>query len=410
MRIKLCALIALLLSAAALLSLAACGGNNMPSSTPAPTEAEVTSGAEAEQEAPFLVFDLDGSFASNTSEKLFETHDTVYYLTGGDGSAEYRVYFTDKDYRDWMLLCGRPDCTHRNYDCGAYLGGDAGSPVIWPYGNSLYYFIYNEDDTPELWRMKLDGTAHEKLFTCGYSDLGDHFPITGWSWYFHNKYAIVYFCGSSSFDIDDPARVMVDLVIDLSSDKLEQRPFDLGQISTIGAPLAGEGDILYCSQSFNNNMLVKANLADMTVEEITELPFPLYGGGSLRGDILYFLDTYYMHKLGAVDLKTGELLFCRDLPTAQYGRIFGDRFILSGNTDEGEHLGTTIYDFDLNIIQHIPYEDIGKNISVTAVTDSYVFGFDRDVRSESSQAHPPMWYLDLSETGTPALAWRRWEP
>ena len=363
----------------------------------------------AAREDEFLVFDIDGSYATNTSEMIFESRDTIYYMLGGDGRTEYRMFFSDKEYKDWLPLCGRPDCLHKNYECNAYLGDDLGGSIVWPYGDHFYFFIPNEDGVPELWRMKLDGTAHEKLYTCSSKSLGKSFALKGWSWYFHNKYAIVYFVGSGSWEVDDPTRRMVDYVIDLSAEEYEQKPFDFGPKSSIGAPVAGDGDILYCSQSFNNNMLVKANLADMTVEEITELPFPLYGGGTLCGDTLYFLDSYYMHKLGAVNVKTGELLFCRDLPTMQSGRLAGNTFILSGDTEDGEHLGTTIYDFDFNVIQHIPYEEIGKNIHVTAVTGSYAFGFDEDVRSEFPQAHTPIWYLDLSDIGTDRLAWRTWE-
>ena len=108
-----------------------------PGQTSAPTAAPT-----AAREDEFLVFDIDGSYATNTSEMIFESRDTVYYMLGGDGRTEYRMYFTDKEYRDWMPLCGRPDCLHKNYECNAYLGDDLGGSIIWPYGDHFYFFIH----------------------------------------------------------------------------------------------------------------------------------------------------------------------------------------------------------------------------------------------------------------------------
>ena len=139
-------------------------------------------------------------------------------MVGGDGRTEHRMYFTDKKYSDWMQLCGRPECSHRTYDCNAYIGEDPGGSEIWLYGDHFYFFLSNEDEEPELWRMKLDGTEHEKLMACSTEELNT------FNWFFHNKYVFLTFVSN----VPETAEIKRELFcIDLSSSELKPIKYDI---------------------------------------------------------------------------------------------------------------------------------------------------------------------------------------
>ena len=73
-----------------------------------------------------------GSLAAlGTSNSILETDNSVYYLY------ENMIYFSDKDYKDWLPLCVKPNCSHSDKDCDAYI--DGAESGIWIYDQYIYY-------------------------------------------------------------------------------------------------------------------------------------------------------------------------------------------------------------------------------------------------------------------------------
>lgn len=80
-----------------------------------------------------------------------------YYSDG-----EY-IYYTDNDNTQYIKLCGKPDCSHNDVGCNAYIE----SYVIGCYEDHIYWVNLFEDGRPgyALYRMNLDGTDHEIVYT-----------------------------------------------------------------------------------------------------------------------------------------------------------------------------------------------------------------------------------------------------
>lgn len=154
--------------------------DNGPSSTACATEAPAAD--ERLYTADDYCMDYR-SFVGNEgyASPIVETDDSIYILSKGF------VYFTDKEYREFMPLCTKPNCSHASEDCEAYLGA-----LSIQYRGGYIYFVadcaWDMDDedfhlhTPSLCRMRLDGTQHEKLFKIPVprSEDPDFAPVNDW--------------------------------------------------------------------------------------------------------------------------------------------------------------------------------------------------------------------------------------
>ena len=170
--------IVFMLALSVLLTAAACrpAGDSVKE-TPAPTEAVQTActaePTAAETETPnkndISVMDFDSAYCNSGIQQIIAANNSIYFTCEKYDEKLHTtyaiVYFSDKEYKEWMPLCSRPDCMHNNKDCNAVLE-DCASLKMWLYGDHIYYML-NEGESaamvPELWRMKLDGTDHERL-------------------------------------------------------------------------------------------------------------------------------------------------------------------------------------------------------------------------------------------------------
>ena len=355
----------------------------------------------------FYVNDLGSVYASAGMEQIFETGETVYYLCTEPGG-ECRLFFSDKDRKEWLPLCAKPDCLHSDEDCNSILEGNA-SNKAWLYGARIYYMIYSPQGRGiELWRMRLDGSAHEKLRTFLEERDGGGAAFS-FDWYFHNKYAVVRYLqlGTESTGVKMEA-----YVLDLSTDELELKKIELPEGVTLGDPVAGEGNELYCICEDDAARIVKADLESLSVIELCELSFvPDLFSCELKDGHLYFAEGWDQGKIYRIDTVSGaeEVVASAEPQTRRWYHPYGE-YVFGSNTGSVPSLkGTEISDLSGNLIQELTYSDSDPEIVICKILGDHVFGYEIGESAQVSEK-PPTWYLDIGEIGSGDLAWRRWAP
>ena len=379
--------------------------------TPAPTANE----ADIINKHEFYEMNFDSAYCNSGIQQIFETETTVYFTCEKYDEAKHTnyaiVYFSDKEHKDWMPLCSRPDCMHNNKDCSAVLEGCA-SLKMWPYGDHIYYMLNaseNEARVPVLWRMKLDGSDHEKLFEMEFPEGIAPYAVT-WYWFFQHNYVLISLYVN---EYDDPETYYrFKYVIDLSAKELEQKPFDLrdekGEISDMPIPVYGNGELLYCVDDDGREVLLM-DIAAQTLTKLCDLPFTGCYMCGYEDGLLYFFDDD-SGKIAAVDDATGELsIVFEDEPMTRRWKFESGGYVFGAYPKSDERRGTEISDLTGKLIREIPYETYNRDIDIVRIMDGYVFGIDRR-NGRSIIEYTPDWYLDLRDIGTDALQWRRWAP
>ena len=393
--------------------------------TPAANESEPagqTAAPAAQTEAPheekFYVVDYDRRKICDSSQNICETDDSFYYLTTED-----RILFTDKNYKSWMPLCGKPECSHssRERNCNACLEGD--TLCIWIYGEHLYYAFMKKDYDEvtsfimELWRMKLDGSDHELVTTLEYEDLGAAPTMRSYDWVFHNKYMFVEKITSAKRSL---------LYVDLSrpEEGLKELAFKLdGGEETVGimCMLYAEGDIIYSTEKAAGKTLYKLNMADRTATTLCTLPFE---GEDMRccsfiDGKLCFCNSWYEGIIVNVDAETGEMEIVNTAePEQTLWRYPLDEYIIGSypNYEDGVISGLIVYDMQGNELQRVPFEEAGPAPTIRCIFGHYALGYlgTNDMTRwdiiDYPSIHAPNWYIDLNDIGTDNLMWRSWEP
>ncbi len=180
-------------AAVLLLSLAACGGENTSGqggpSVENPTGQSAgqnqPSGSSAAEELTLLSDDFSSSFNNHCG-----TDQGFYYLTQSEKLADhfygFRLMYVDYAAKQEVYLCPDSGCRHNSESCSAVFNLDEfGSDcLVFVHGGSLYVLNrdYDQDgvtsksfseggsrepeNTPaELYRMGLDGSSRQKIFT-----------------------------------------------------------------------------------------------------------------------------------------------------------------------------------------------------------------------------------------------------
>ena len=457
-------IITLILAAAVLLSLASCGTGNETTPTAAPTAAP-TSEPTAETKEEFYVVDCSDFLSVGSGNTLIaETENSIYFIQDAWKQRHYMIWFSDKETHDWMPLCGRPNCRHNDADCNAWFEGDPRGS-IWLYGDHIYYIEDNSIDMtysteydmyPELWRMKLDGTDHERLLKIDLSEPMDEIRKTGstyeysFGWSFHNRYAVVHFWGNSGdgrneeddivdFDNYNDTRRFWNYVIDLSENKPKQREIAVhdrdGNAIPLTAFLAGHGDTLFCG---HDRSIYSVNLASGESRFLCELPFETYvtTKGSYEDGKIWFCDGWDEGIIISVDAETGEITEVNSAEPQERmwyhvvnGRIFGTDYpyemelspeVLEMFRENGievpqkkypDRFCTDIFDLYGSLIVNIPHEAYGDiRIGIGHILGDIVFGYEGSESGGLDVRKLPEYYLDLRELGTDSFGWKKWNP
>ncbi|MBR5947688.1 MAG: hypothetical protein IKZ82_03425 [Clostridia bacterium] len=243
---------------------------------------------------------------------ILETDDAVYYLFEG------MIYVSDKVYKEFLPLCAKPNCNHRNGNCDAR--ADAMNMSIWIYDRYIYYIVYNVGEGepnqvthPSLCRMRLDGMQNEEVMRLPEKEL-DYTPeYTAWSFVFLNKYLFIthtaYKKSVAMGGVPDSALFMICL------DTMEVRSWESG----MGIPIYSSGDIVYGVGHIggeNDEYIVRFYEYNIKTEEAREIGTEREWFYALNecygvkdGEILYVTadraDLSAM-RLWGMDIETGE--------------------------------------------------------------------------------------------------------
>ncbi len=445
----------LLLFTAFLFCTACTGVKVDPSPTSAPGGTEGSSATETVTDKPYEGRNYVRDFRPTTlglfgvNNNIVETDDSVFVLGGG------YLYFSDKEYRDFMPLCARPNCLHNDDECDARLDTKNG---IWLYG-SYIWFITNErgilDDANKdpLWlcRMRLDGTKHERVLKFYEGDPDFEVKMNSWDFYSTNKYlrASHVMCDHSNVNHEDAKIETVLYLVDLET--LEVKTLEVDPDSPVVLSIVwGDGSLLYGigvedaeDPDYDGEQVMQKGvqktlvvMSPETGEERRIGPLegkgridPYYGGFGLVGSDFIYLrwdNTTDTNSLWAMDIETGE---CRLLVSKPFPEFRAATYDWTSNTlflstkDTGAE-GFYAYDLEGNEVAHIPYDGMPKDFiegNVLFQTDSYIFlcppadvAIETDgsggFKFSSETAQIPTWYLEKSKIGTDELAWKRWEP
>ena len=412
-------------------------GNVTPDGTASPasdTETAPTASAEEDGYCFDYRFTTWGAIMNPGANCIVETDDCIYYLSNGT------LWFSDREYKDFMPLCAKPNCDHNNPECDAKLFFDEDIHGIWVYGSYIYYIDTNlapgeEADIthPSLCRMRLDGSQHEEVMRLPEIEV-DYTPeYNTWGYVFSNKYLWVtnsaWRQSAAMGGMPDSASFLIRL------DTLKAEP---REAVGIGWPIYGIGERIY---GFGNRYGENGE----RISAFSEYNFET-GEKRIIGDAegwVYMLEAGYGVSGNEVlyqtlDQETGELtVWGMDIDAGE------NRQILTGNTsdikwvnydwttgcyfkdyrggrDGGEQMrpdwGFWMTDLSGNETLVLPYDDYPEDFGDSMIflqTDSYIFAapsLDPDRPGYSAAFTVPTWYLDKTELGTDSFGWHKWAP
>ena len=368
----------------------------------------------------FYVIDLQPHSAIGDRVQLFETDTSIYYLCFGRSyGVPAKLYVSDKEYKDWMPLCAKPNCLHNNYDCNSCLEGYLNS--VWLYGRNFYYVTDSLEGTPvdclQLWKMDLDGSNHEMLTKLDYRSKEDKAKYNNFcGCLFHNKYMIAEYSGNVMQVNDEPKIDYCMYLVDLDDPTQAERltfAVEGGEDLNVLYIECAVGDILYCRCGASDPNVFRCDLSDRTAVKLCTLPFtPFANSCGLHDGKLYFADPLFSKLLVSIDTETGELVTVKENENLEdmWGCPFGD--YIFGAMRKGSDFpisGTAVYDYNGDLIQEIPvsaYDE--RELSIYYALGDYIFGYE-DVNGWETTS-TPKWYLRVSDVGTDNFMWRRWEP
>ena len=353
----------------------------------------------------FYTMDLS-CFASAGVEQLLETEETLYYLCSTPGG-ETRLYFSDKSNKEWLPLCGKPNCLHSTEDCESVLEGNA-SNKVWLYGSHIYYLVRTEESHgPELWRMKLDGSSHEKLCT-PFENAKNTGAMYSYDWYFHNKYAIVLY---HTLDSEETGGQTQAYKLELGAKEIEAVKLEIPDGISLGNPVAGCGNMLFCVCGDEDEpKLVKTDLDSGETQILHELPFipELYSCVYHDGCII-FAEGWEQGKIYRFDVENDvlEILASAEPETRRWYYPSGNYVFGSNSSRVSPFAGTEISDLSGNLVWESKPSDEIPEIGIGSMIGDYVFGYENG-ENRITIEHLPTWYLDIREIGTDTFGWHRW--
>lgn len=152
-------ILTMLLSLALILGLAACGSNGL--------EQAAVIEVNTEQNDPGYVEGEDyqiavGMYGSSYAGRFTKGEGGYYYSIYGTATP---LMFYDENIGVTVPVCDRPNCTHDNENCNAYLGQMNLLEHIQYYDGNLYAFGTESSDLSrvDLYRISTDGSTHERM-------------------------------------------------------------------------------------------------------------------------------------------------------------------------------------------------------------------------------------------------------
>ena len=308
-------------------------------------------------QAPDPSAPLSGEFRQQDNAEYFvETAEGCYYCNPvmQDG----KVYFSEKGAHTFYVLCGKPDCSHSDENCNAYVGKALGCC-----NDKLYGVTQREDGYYQLISMNLDGTNHKNIVRLEELEYTDGTSGGGFEWYFYNGYL---------FHIVNPIGEGAPCVffrIDLETGETVRMFDQFSEYNWLGTMFTAYGDCVYTTCSDNRTgtvTLCQGNLETNEWKTLMEWDFNTYGSLGVFEDTLY----YYKKGIGMCeyDLKSGEetLKLETTFGIAQVTYDSGHIYVCATDSDwdiepESKHWNWTfyVYDREYNLLDQLPLEKIG---------------------------------------------------
>ena len=341
-------------------------------------------------------YDADISFLQYESTRfmgLFATEDTIYFAPQGIGSNPSFLYFTDIASGVTMPLCNKPECTHTDNTCNAYLGDNHYFSAIRIYDGKIYWLALDLTDLPcyHLMRMNLDGTDHEIVSTLDYDttrairDLdgcsyvihrgylyigGFHFEATGKTEPFEFTVFAAPLSGGEAFTIMSEVHNCANAIFlikpvgnDLYIFQNSYRTIDAETAEKMGAfyrwnSKTRKGEYLYGEQTVNSTCQTYFGFT---------MPCPVPGDG-LYYSLYEFSENEY--KLMKLSFQTGTLEQIGVFPSEAGGPVFVKDYIICHNSNS-----IYLFDYNLNLVSQSDSMDSDGLSNFLGANSQFAFYF-----------------------------------
>lgn len=384
---------------------------------------------------------LGSVFGFNNS--IVETDESIFLINNG------YLYFSDKEYKDFMPLCARPNCFHNDDECDARLDTKNG---IWLYGSYIWYVssergIFDDTNKDQLWlcRMRIDGTKHERVLRFYQGEYDFDVKSSAWNYYYSNKYLYASHYAADRKDLtSQEAKISIELyIVDLETLEMKTAaPQEYG-LSVI---CWGDGDLVYgigSEEAEDPDYDGEQTLATGTRKTLLVYNFKTdemrrigvlegrgfldtgSGGWGLIGSDFYYVRwdrTEDTMNLWTINVETGE---CRLALSGKRDELlistydWTNNIFFSASKLPGKE-GFFAYSLDGAEIAALPDEGMPEDFlegQVMFQTDSYIFLCSQYTEEDDDESGGfsvkftvPTWYLDKYDVGTDKLTWKLWEP
>ena len=143
--------------------------------------------------------DYDRRFSVCFMDKICATEDTVYFCEYLGGNM---IYYADKATGICLPLCGKPECTHKDANCNAYVGS-SGIDCLSVYNGRLYWI--GSEKVNNNWKDCIVSAAYDGTDRKVVRALTDWWGTSSYSWSnmqveFHRGYVYKYYVSDEVVD------------------------------------------------------------------------------------------------------------------------------------------------------------------------------------------------------------------
>ena len=280
-------------------------------------------------------------YDQSSFESFITTKQAIYCRRDGV------VLFCPTGAREFIPLCGKPDCAHNSGECNAWVGFGSG---LGYYKNRLFAVISerNKGSDNLLVSMKLDGTDRREVLELPALIAPD--GSRGGMYYYVLADGRLFCTANYSDEIPYEDRIQHFFVVDL--DTLEcTEPFaeELARHTEITWDYKPLSDQLYATCVFteeNGKQESWFSQLDLTDGSVQKLFQNEAGGEYVQDNTIYYFDPE--HGFREFDLKTMNINDCASGVSGMYWAKRWGNMIIGGRPRNDDRENTTIYFFDLD--------------------------------------------------------------
>ena len=329
---------------------------------------------------------------------MAETPEGYYYLR------DTFVYYCPRGESRFVPLCGKPNCTHNDPNCNAFVS--LGSPLEL-YDGMLYIDVGPDEDALSFVKMKLDGTEHETVSTDlkAYGLNGSDYSFS--SYLPHGKAYVTVKEDEPLLSDQKGDRLIVVDMKDGSSREIAADYFREHRMYGIEAIHNGSifGDASTIQDRFDSSKWKTIEL-ESDSGKITELSLSHWGYRDLTDSTIYYFDWdslegYKAERPGfkEYDRATGRIQeFGMPVEEKNIGLLFytADHIYLCALGD-GEEDTLYILSREYQVLDQI---SLRKTQQIISVTSDCIYLTDPDARSDVQWGETSILRLDKTQIGS----------